>query len=85
MSYVLLPLEQKTAMEIILYLLEKEDNSNLTSVLNSVKGGLTATYNTIDKLRISKLISDQQEHEYGVKALFLQEKGKLLAYKIAEI
>lgn len=85
MSHVLLPLEQKTAMQIILYLLDEEDPSNLVSVLNAVKGGHIATYNALDKLRISDLINDQQEHEYGPRILSLKEKGKLLAYKIIEI
>ncbi len=52
MSYVLAPIEQKTALQIIDLLMTYSDEVRFNTVFKSVNGGLVAIYNAIDKLRV---------------------------------
>jgi hypothetical protein len=58
MSYVLAPIEQKTALQIIDLLMTISDEVRFNTVFKSVNGGLVAIYNAIDKLKSIDLVND---------------------------
>ncbi len=75
MSYVLAPIEQKTALQIIDLLMTYSDEIRFNTIFKSVNGGLVANYNAIDNLKSIDLVKDRQKFEYGPWNVSLKEHG----------
>ena len=86
MSAIIQALEQKTAIQILLYLLSKEKD-NVTSILRSgeIKGGQTAIYTALKKLEETELIMSQQWTERSLRLISLTPKGEKIAKQLENI
>ncbi len=86
MSEIIQALEQKTAIQILLYLLTKEKD-NVTSILRSgkIKGGQTAIYTALKKLEEAELVLNQQWTERSLRIISLTVKGQKIAQQLQKI
>jgi len=81
-------LEQKTSIQILLYLLStKDQKDNVTAIFRSgaIKGGQTAMYTALDKLQTAGLIASHQWAERTLRLISLTPKGEKIAQQIERI
>ena len=83
---LLFALEQKTSIQILLYLLD-HDNVHVTSIFRSghIRGGQTAFYTALERLESSGLISSYQLSPRSYRLVSLTPLGKKIAFKLQEI
>ena len=87
MQHLFHALEQKTAIQILLFLLKHGDKVKITSILRSddIAGGHSATYSAIDKLLKANLIQDEQSAERSLRPIFLTQLGKAVAGELKKL
>ncbi len=81
-------LEQKTSIQILLYLLSKKDQKdNVTSIFRSgaIKGGQTAMYTALNKLEEAELVKSHQWTDRSLRLISLTVLGKEITTKLKEI
>ncbi len=81
-------LEQKTSIQILLYLLSKKDQKdNVTSIFRSgvIKGGQTAMYTALNKLEEAGLVKSHQWAERTLRLISLTPEGEKIAQQIERI
>jgi len=78
-------LEQKGAIDLLVYLLS-HGKANVTTLIQELPAGQTATYSAIRKLEKAELIvENRQAGVPGSRMFYLTEKGTFVAKKLKEM
>ena len=78
-------LEQKSALQIHVKILEKGGECTTVALLESIDGALTSYYTALNLLIKEKLVNSYQKHRRQKRILSLTKDGEEVAWKLAEI
>jgi len=78
-------LEQKSALQILVQLLEYGGTMQISFLEQSVDGGQSAVETAIRKLSSIKIVQDYQMYERGPRYIMLTDKGESIAYDLISI
>jgi Mn-dependent DtxR family transcriptional regulator len=74
------PLEKQGALQILVYLYEKQEKANITEIAENVKSSRETILSTIELLRKTSLVKDEQSVKFPyAHTVWLTEKGREVA------